>query len=91
MVDMVEKTLNLKNQEAYRLASRLSRLTGESMTRAVTVALRERLARLDRKTSKASLAGELMAIGADCAARLSPPIKNLDHGEFLYDENGLPR
>lgn len=88
---MVEKTLNLKNQEAYRLASRLSRLTGESMTRAVTVALRERLARLDRKTGKASLADELMAIGADCAARLSPRVKNIDHGEFLYDDNGLPR
>jgi len=88
---MVEKSLNLKNREAYRLANRVARITGESMTQAVTTALRERLARLDQSGKMASLAGELMAIGADCASRLSPRTKRLDHGEFLYDEKGLPR
>ena len=88
---MVEKSLNLKNREAYRLANRVARITGESMTQAVTTALRERLARLDQSGRMASLAGELMAIGADCASRLSPRTKRLDHGEFLYDEKGLPR
>ena len=88
---MVEKSLNLKSPEAYRLANRVARITGESMTQAVTTALRERLARLDQSGRMASLAGELMAIGADCASRLSPRTKRLDHGEFLYDEKGLPR
>ena len=35
--------LNIKNDETCRLARELARLTGESMTGAITVALRERL------------------------------------------------
>lgn len=37
--------LSIKTQEADRLARRLAKLTGETMTEAVTVALRERLSR----------------------------------------------
>ena len=37
--------LSIKTQEADALARRLVRLTGETMTEAVTVALRERLSR----------------------------------------------
>ena len=37
--------LSIKTEEADRLARELSRLTGETMTQAVTVALRERLER----------------------------------------------
>jgi antitoxin VapB len=37
--------LSIKTDEADRLARRLSKLTGESLTEAVTVALRERLER----------------------------------------------
>ena len=35
--------LNIKNGEAYRLATELATLTGESLTEAVTKALAERL------------------------------------------------
>ena len=35
--------LIIKNEETYRLAEQLAELTGESMTQAVTEALRERL------------------------------------------------
>ncbi|HYE47059.1 MAG TPA: type II toxin-antitoxin system VapB family antitoxin [Caulobacter sp.] len=37
--------LSIKTKEADQLARELSRLTGETMTEAVTIALRERLAR----------------------------------------------
>ena len=37
--------LRIKADEADALARRLARITGESMTKAVTVVLRERLAR----------------------------------------------
>jgi antitoxin VapB len=37
--------LSIKTEEADRLARRLAKLTGETMTEAVTVALRERLSR----------------------------------------------
>ena len=38
--------LNIKNEETYRLIRELAGLTGESMTTAVTVAVRDRLARV---------------------------------------------
>ena len=37
--------LNIKSEDAYRLASRLSELTGESLTSVVTKALQAELAR----------------------------------------------
>ena len=38
--------MNIKNEQACRLAKQLAKLTGESLTTAVTEAVRERLARL---------------------------------------------
>ena len=84
----MNKSLNLKSGETYSLASRVSKLTGESMTEAVTIALQERL---DRLEPQGSLADQLMAIGADCAKRLSPRVKRLDHATLLYDKAGLPK
>ncbi len=82
--------LNIKSEETHRLAQELSRLTGESMTAAVTVAVRERLDRVRRERA-VGLADRLLAIGKDCAARLKEPFRSADHGDLLYDERGLPR
>ena len=82
--------LNIKNREAHLMAEELSKLTGESMTIAVTVALRERLARVRQKQGF-GLADRLLAIGRDCAPRLKEPFRSADHGDLLYDERGLPR
>jgi antitoxin VapB len=82
--------LNIKNDETHRLAEELSQLTGESLTAAVTVAVRERLERVRREAGK-SLTDRLVAIGKDCAPRLKQPFRSIDHGELLYDELGLPR
>jgi antitoxin VapB len=82
--------LNLKNDEAHQLARELAALTGESMTAAVTVAVRERLERL-RARKRGSLANRLLAIGKDCAPRLKEPFRTIDHGDLLYDDRGLPR
>jgi antitoxin VapB len=83
-------SLNIKNEEAHRLAEELARLTGESMTAAVTEAVRERLTRIQRERGM-SLADRLLAIGKDCGGRLNEPFRSADHGELLYDERGLPR
>ena len=84
-------SLNLKSDEAYRLARELSERTGESMTKAVVVALRERMARLQRG-SESEFVERLLAIGRDCAAHLSEEARSIDHGDLLYDEKtGLPR
>jgi antitoxin VapB len=82
--------LNIKNWEAHQIAKELSRLPGESMTTAVTIALRERLERV-RQIQGLSLADRLLAIGRDCAARLKEPYRSADHGDLLYDERGLPQ
>jgi len=82
--------LNIKNQETHRLIQELAELTGESMTTAVTVAVRERLERI-RCAQGIGLAERLVSIGKDCAAHLKGPFKSADHGELLYDERGLPR
>jgi antitoxin VapB len=83
-------SLNIKNEETHRLVRALAALTGESMTDAVTEAVRERLERL-RKAQASSLADRLLAIGRDCGTRLKEPHRSAEHGELLYDERGLPR
>ena len=80
--------LNIKNKETHALAARVAALTGETMTDAVTIALRERLARLEET---GPLAAELLALGRDCALRLREPWKSADHADLLYDERGVPR
>jgi antitoxin VapB len=82
--------MNIKNPETQRLVEELAANTGESLTAAITVAVRERLERLRRKT-KTGLAEHLLAIGQDCASRLQEPFRSADHGELLYDDRGLPR
>ncbi len=82
--------LNIKNEEAHRLARELARATGESMTAAVSEAIRERLERV-RGSSQKDLVERILEIGRDCAAHLKEPYKSVDHGDLLYDEKGLPK
>ncbi len=84
-------SLNIKNREVYRLASELSRLTGRSMTAIVLDALRKEHAQIERQEQKEARVEELMAIGKRCAAHISQPVSAMEHGDMLYDENGLPR
>ena len=83
-------SMNIKSPEAHRLARELASLTGESVTGAVTAALRERLERVRRERG-ASLADRLVAIGKEAAPRLREPYRSAEHGDLLYDERGLPR
>jgi antitoxin VapB len=83
-------SLNIKNPETFRLAHRLAELTGETVTGAVTVSVRERLERLQRSDEQ-GVAERLLRIGRDTAARLPAETREVDHGELLYDESGLPR
>ena len=85
-------SMNIKNRDAFELAHRISDLTGESVTGAVTESLRERLARLEqRDDNRAQRAERLLAIGRDCAARLPESVRSLDHDALLYGSDGLPR
>ncbi len=84
-------SLNIKNEEAHRLARELAELTGESVTAAVTEAVRERLERERRSRDKERRLERLRAIVDDIAPRLKEPWRSIDHGDLLYDERGLPK
>lgn len=83
-------SLNIKREETYRMAQELARLTGESLTEAVTQAVEERLDQVRRQQGM-SLADRLLAIGEDCASHLREPYRSIDHADLLYDDRGLPR
>jgi antitoxin VapB len=83
-------SLNIKSEEVHQLVRELANLTGESMTAAVTNAVRERLERM-RRERDVGLAERLLAIGKDCAAHLKEPFRSVEHGDLLYDDLGLPR
>jgi len=82
--------MNIENDETQKLAQELAKLTGESLTTAVTEAVRERLNRV-RSEQADGLADRLVKIGKDCAAHLEEPFRSVDHGELLNNEKGLPR
>ena len=84
-------SLNIKNEETCRLASELAQLTGETMTGAITVALRERLEREKKERDAETLVQDLLAITHRCAATLRDGPSAIEHGDFLYDERGLPK
>jgi len=82
--------LSIKDPKADRLAREVAKATGESLTEAVTVALRERLQRIRTSTHRdPTLVDDLMAIARRCAAL--PVVDDRTPDDILgYDENGLP-
>lgn len=84
-------SLNIKDEKTHRLAKQLARLTGESMTAAVGLAVRERLERVRSGKGKGGLAERLLKIGRETAPLFKEPYRSIDHGDLLYDEKGLPK
>jgi len=84
--------MNIKNAEAQALAKELANLTGETVTQAVIVALRERLAQVrSREEHVRERTEAIMAIGREVAPRIPPELRDKDWDSELYDERGLPR
>lgn len=81
--------LNIKSEDAYRLASRLSELTGESLTAVVIRALRAELEREERARDREERLRRLRETTADIRRHLRQPLPSSNH-DWLYDETGLP-
>ena len=81
-------SLNIKNENTHRMAQELARATGESMTVAVSEAIRERLERV-RGKSKKGMAEKLMKIARESGPLWKKPYVSIE--ELLYDEKGLPK
>jgi antitoxin VapB len=84
-------SLNIKNKEAYQLASEIAELTGRSMTAVVLDALRRERGQIARQQEMAPNMKVLMAIGKRCAAHINQNTTTEEHGDMLYDENGRPK
>lgn len=81
--------LNIKNPEADALAHRLAEVTGESLTEAVTEALRARLEAVRRRTAGPPLLAEVAQLQGflrDLPDRDRRPPDAL----LGYDAHGLP-
>lgn len=77
--------LNIKSDEADRLARELARRRGEPITRVIVEALRAELEREKRRVRPPRLAERLMAIGAAYASL--PDLDRRSEEEILgYDE-----
>ena len=81
--------LSIKSDEADRLARELAAQTGETLTEAVEIALRERLAR-EHARHAASMRTRLARLAADVAAMRVADGRTPE--EIIgYDDAGLPR
>ena len=86
-------SLNIKNAETYRLVKELADETGESMTTAVTEAVRERLERLRHAEPDDvdARVQRLLELTAEIRRRAPVGYFDQDFDELLYDEMGLPK
>lgn len=81
--------LNIKGEEAYALAAQLASLRGESLTGAVTHALRQSLEREQQGLDEDAEVEAIQKIAAEIRRHMRHPLPASDHG-WLYDEDGLP-
>lgn len=83
-------SLYIRNEETDRLARELAQRTGESLTDAVTKALRERL---ERTPAPLRTREEKLAFLKEVQERIAklPVLDPRDPDDMLYDEYGLPK
>ncbi len=81
--------LSIKSDQADRLARELARLTGESVTAAVTEAIRQRLVREHNKRRSTGLVQRILQISDHMSTLPSLDPRSADD-IMGYDENGIP-
>ena len=79
-------SLNIKNETTYRLVRELAAETGESLTDAVTNAVRERLERVRNDFDP----DEILHLVQELRERVPADFHGVEPGELLYDDEGLP-
>jgi antitoxin VapB len=81
--------LSIKTEEADQLARALAAATKESLTEAVTVALRERLARVREQQQRGDIPSRLERLAAEY---MDAPVSDVRSADEIigYNEVGLP-
>ena len=84
--------LSIKNEQAEQLARSLAQQNGESVTTAVTVALKERKERQERARNSEARLGRIMKIVERTAPLMNDGRTSKEWMDELYDdETGLPK
>ena len=84
-------TLHIKDPKADKLARELAKITGETLTEAVTNALEEQLRRKKRMTKAAKEARHAAIMDIIAQIDELPVYDDRSPEEIIsYDENGLP-
>jgi antitoxin VapB len=85
-------SLNIKNEETHRLARELAQINGETVTMAVTIALKERLDRLEKAAKTESRIDRIRRIVERTAPLMNDGRTTKERFDELYDdETGLPK
>jgi len=84
-------SLNIKNPKTHALAAQLAQRLDLSMTEAVTVALKDKLAATEPDAEVERRLTRLLSMANDIARRLTPEQKKFDIDSELYDARGLPK
>jgi antitoxin VapB len=82
--------LNIKSEDAYRLASRLAELTGGSLTSVVIKALRVELEQEEKRRDIKARVDRVMEIAREIRAHMRGPVSS-DTSWLYDDETGLPK
>ncbi len=82
--------LNIKNQETCDLAREVAEMTDDTMTGAITIALKKHRDQLKRERDRETLLRDVRAIAKRCAAKMGPGPSQEEIIESMYGEYGEP-
>jgi len=89
MVERLIMSLNLKDPETVHMIRELAAMTGENLTTAVRVAVKERMERIPEK--RVGLAKWIMSIARETAPMMDDGRSSREIMDALYDpQTGLP-
>lgn len=78
------------DDETVQLATELAELTGEGVSEAIVIALRELIERIQRNAENEQRLREIRAIADRCSKLLGPGPSSESMVNALYDDDGLP-
>ena len=83
--------ISIKDPKTDELARRISSMTGETITEAIFHSLEFRLKTLESLKDDSKNMERIKVIQNQVRKKISKGFHSLDHGDILYDKNGLPR
>jgi antitoxin VapB len=83
--------ISIKDPKTDKLARRISSMTGETLTEVIYHSLEFRLKTLENSTKESLNMERIKEIQTHVRKKIPKESHSLDHGNILYDKNGLPK